>query len=81
MNVAFVVERVLREVLKPEKINLASLGNKTPHIHWHVIPRFETDIHFPETIWSEVQRASSPAKIESLKELLITKITKAITTN
>jgi diadenosine tetraphosphate (Ap4A) HIT family hydrolase len=81
MNVTFVVERVLRDVLQPEKINLASLGNKTPHIHWHVIPRFKTDVHFPETIWSEVQRASNPAKIETLKELLITKIAKAITTN
>lgn len=81
MDVTFIIERVLREVFQPEKINLASLGNKTPHIHWHVIPRFKTDIHFPETIWSEAQRASNPAKIESLKELLITKIAKEITKN
>ena len=36
-----------------EKINLASLGNKTPHLHWHVIPRFKLDRHFPNPIWGE----------------------------
>lgn len=81
MNVTFVVEAVLREVLQPEKINLASLGNKTPHIHWHVIPRFKLDTHFPETIWGDAQRASIPQKIESLKSLLTTKISEAIKGN
>jgi diadenosine tetraphosphate (Ap4A) HIT family hydrolase len=81
MNVTFFVEAVLREVLQPEKINLASLGNKTPHLHWHVIPRFKTDIHFPETIWSAAQRASKPTKIDQLKELLMSKIAQGMSTN
>ncbi len=50
------VEQVLREVLQPDKINLASLGNMTPHLHWHVIPRFKHDKHFPQPIWGTVQR-------------------------
>jgi diadenosine tetraphosphate (Ap4A) HIT family hydrolase len=81
MHITFTVEQVLRDVLQPTKINLASLGNKTPHIHWHVIPRFKSDVHFPETIWSEVQRASNSAKIEGLKELLVTQIAQAIAGN
>jgi hypothetical protein len=61
MQITFKVEQVLRDVLQPTKINLASLGNKTPHIHWHVIPRFEKDVHFPETIWSaEVRQSNKP---------------------
>jgi len=61
MQITFAVEQVLRDVLQPTKINLASLGNKTPHIHWHVIPRFEHDVHFPETIWSaEVRQTNKP---------------------
>jgi diadenosine tetraphosphate (Ap4A) HIT family hydrolase len=61
MQITFAVEQVLRDVLQPTKINLASLGNKTPHIHWHVIPRFEDDVHFPETIWSvEVRQTNKP---------------------
>jgi diadenosine tetraphosphate (Ap4A) HIT family hydrolase len=50
------VEQALREVLHPDKINLASLGNMTPHLHWHVIPRFKHDKHFPQPIWGVAQR-------------------------
>jgi len=46
------VEAVLRELLAPEKINLASFGNVVPHLHWHVIPRFSDDPHFPNSVWS-----------------------------
>jgi diadenosine tetraphosphate (Ap4A) HIT family hydrolase len=57
MNVVFAVERTLRNSLRPHKINLASFGNLAPHVHWHVIPRFEDDAHFPLSIWGERQRA------------------------
>jgi diadenosine tetraphosphate (Ap4A) HIT family hydrolase len=60
MSVVFAVEEVLRELMTPEKINLASLGNMTPHLHWHVIPRFVDDKHFPSPIWAAAKRESSP---------------------
>lgn len=56
MAVVFGVEKVIRELFKPEKINLASFGNMTPHLHWHVIPRWRDDRHFPEPVWGRVQR-------------------------
>ena len=56
MSVVFVVESVLREIMQPDKINLASLGNMTPHLHWHVIPRYALDKHFPNPIWGTPQR-------------------------
>ena len=56
MEVVFAVEQAVREVMRPDKINLASLGNKTPHLHWHVIPRYHHDRHFPEPIWGASQR-------------------------
>lgn len=52
MGIAYAVEGLLRELLAPEKINLASLGNVVPHLHWHVIPRFADDPHFPNSVWS-----------------------------
>ncbi len=72
MKVVFAVESAIREVIQPDKINLASLGNKTPHMHWHVIPRFETDKHFPNSHWGEAARTTSPAQLsdESKKQLL-----------
>jgi diadenosine tetraphosphate (Ap4A) HIT family hydrolase len=47
--------------MQPSKVNLASLGNMTQHIHWHLIPRFNDDAHFPNPIWGEAKRAPSPA--------------------
>lgn len=46
------VERHLRNAMQPDKVNLASLGNVTPHVHWHVIPRWQDDRHFPGPVWA-----------------------------
>lgn len=60
MRVVFAVERAVREVICPHKINLASLGNVVPHVHWHVIARFIDDAHFPLPIWAEARRPALP---------------------
>ena len=52
----FQVEKIIKQYLNPDKINLASLGNITPHLHWHIIPRYFEDNHFPDSIWSEKKR-------------------------
>jgi diadenosine tetraphosphate (Ap4A) HIT family hydrolase len=57
MKVVAGVEIGLRDLLRPDKINLASLGTGVPHLHWHVIPRYRDDSHFPEPIWGVAQRA------------------------
>jgi len=49
----FAAEAALREVMHADKINLASLGNVVPHLHWHVIPRFTDDPHFPNPVWGQ----------------------------
>lgn len=59
MRVVFAVEAAQREVLVPHKINLASLGNQTPHLHWHVIPRFVEDTHYPGAVWGPAKRAAA----------------------
>ena len=56
MQAVFATERALRMVCQPDKINLASLGNAVPHLHWHVIPRYSRDAHFPQSIWSAAVR-------------------------
>lgn len=58
MDVVFAAEAALREVLAPDKINLASLGNAVPHLHWHVIPRYRDDRHFPKPIWADAAEPS-----------------------
>jgi diadenosine tetraphosphate (Ap4A) HIT family hydrolase len=70
MDVLWQVEHVLREVMQPEKINLASFGNVVPHLHWHVIPRYTDDVHFPQPVWGQAQRAPQPASLQMRRERL-----------
>ena len=71
MKVVFAVETAMREVVNPDKINLASLGNKTPHLHWHVIPRFKDDKHFPNSHWGEARIDALQPNIHALSRASI----------
>ena len=63
MRAVWQVEQTLRVVMQPEKINLACFGNMTPHVHWHVIPRYLDDDHFPQPVWGAIQPAKSGASV------------------
>jgi diadenosine tetraphosphate (Ap4A) HIT family hydrolase len=64
LQAVVVVEQALRAHLRPAKINLASLGNVVPHLHWHVVARFEWDSHFPAPVWAASHREPDAAGIE-----------------
>jgi diadenosine tetraphosphate (Ap4A) HIT family hydrolase len=64
------VELALREVLQPLKVNVASLGNMTPHLHWHVIPRFSDDAHFPNPVWAQAVRTTIESTLAARRALL-----------
>ncbi|MDB5811335.1 MAG: hypothetical protein JWN94_3457 [Betaproteobacteria bacterium] len=64
-RVVLSVERAMRDELKPHKINLASFGNMTPHLHWHVIARDIEDAHFPESVWGVRQRTPPSVAAET----------------
>jgi diadenosine tetraphosphate (Ap4A) HIT family hydrolase len=55
-RVVFACEHALRELVRPDKVNLASLGNQVPHLHWHVIARFADDSRFPDAVWAPPRR-------------------------
>jgi len=76
MNIVFAVESAVREVMQPEKINLASLGNMTPHLHWHVIPRYINDKHFPSPIWAAPIRSTRISDKSDIRARLTASIQK-----
>ena len=79
LHVVMATESALRALMQPDKINLASLGNRVPHLHWHVIARFRDDAHFPDSIWSQRMRMSHPRKrpsMEALRAELVSQLTK-----
>lgn len=59
LDVVLRVEQVLRDRFSPDKINLAQFGNVVPHVHWHVIPRWRDDPHFPNPVWGVKQREAT----------------------
>lgn len=70
MELMLGVEEVLREQLQPRKINLASLGNVVPHLHWHIIARFDWDSHFPAPVWGPPLRPAPLAQLQALESRL-----------
>uniref|UniRef100_UPI0033409CB3 HIT family protein n=1 Tax=Castellaniella defragrans TaxID=75697 RepID=UPI0033409CB3 len=83
MRAVWLVESTQRRCLRPDKINLASLGNQVPHLHWHIIPRWRDDPFFPATPWStatadpdrlaawETRRARLLGQIDAFHQALV----------
>jgi len=83
MEAVAAVEQSLREALAPAKINLATLGNMVPHLHWHVIARFDWDTRFPAPVWAPPQRDRDPqreAAIEVKLEVLEREMSRRLAT-
>ena len=70
MEAVATVERVARAELSPAKMNVASLGNMVPHLHWHVIARFAWDSRFPSPVWAQPQREPDSALVAALQARL-----------
>lgn len=66
MKAVVMVEQILRGALQPAKINLAALGNVVPHLHWHVVARFDWDSHFPAAVWSAPLREAAAGKLAAV---------------
>jgi diadenosine tetraphosphate (Ap4A) HIT family hydrolase len=64
------LETAVREVMGPDKVNVASLGNVVPHLHWHVIPRYVDDVHFPNPIWGAALRDPDEKTLAARRERL-----------
>ena len=43
--------RLVREIAKPDKTNVATLGNVVAQMHVHVIGRFRSDPAWPDPVW------------------------------
>jgi diadenosine tetraphosphate (Ap4A) HIT family hydrolase len=77
MGMVFRAEQAVRTVFAPHKMNVASLGNMVPHVHWHVIPRFTDDAFFPQPIWGARQRAT-PSEVVAARAALIPGLAQAL---
>ena len=61
--------RALRMLFKPDKLNVAALGNMVPQLHVHVIARFHGDPAWPAPVWGRV--AARPYAPEALVDRIV----------
>ncbi len=45
-------ERAVYRAFRPDHINIASIGQVVPHLHWHIIPRYVNDPRWGGPIWT-----------------------------
>jgi diadenosine tetraphosphate (Ap4A) HIT family hydrolase len=45
------VQRALRALFSPDKLNVAAIGNLVPQLHVHHVARFSTDSEWPAPVW------------------------------
>ncbi len=64
------LEQAMREVLRPDKVNLASFGNAVAHLHWHVIARWRDDAHWPQPSWGPPLRGADQTALDALRARL-----------
>jgi len=55
-KVIYKIEKAMLKHIKPDKVNIATLGNYVPHLHIHIIPRYKDDAWYPDSIWSQKHR-------------------------
>jgi diadenosine tetraphosphate (Ap4A) HIT family hydrolase len=46
------VAAAIAALCKPDHMNVESLGNLVPHLHWHVVPRYKDDGRWGAPIWA-----------------------------
>ena len=67
--------RRLAQLVRPDKINVAALGNMVPQLHVHVIARFAGDPGWPGPVWGAVPPEPYAGneltqEVESLRRIL-----------
>lgn len=66
------LSRALAAVFKPDKLNIAALGNQVPQLHVHHVVRYTHDAAWPQPVWGKVPpRAYYSAEIFKLKTALV----------
>lgn len=60
----FAAQQAVVAVTQPDHINVESLGNVVPHLHWHIIPRYVGDPRWGMPIWTTPLSAMAETRLE-----------------
>jgi len=65
----YVAESAMFRALQPDHINVESLGNSIPHLHWHILPRYKNDGRWGGPIWLTTREEMPNARLEESEYL------------
>ena len=54
MKESCLLAEALNSVFEPDKLNLATIGNMVPQLHYHHVVRFKNDPAWPGPVWGAV---------------------------
>ena len=43
--------QAITSAMDPDHLNVESLGNMVPHLHWHIFPRYQDDPRWGKAVW------------------------------
>ncbi|MCP5374544.1 MAG: HIT family protein [Rickettsiaceae bacterium] len=69
------VAKILQNEFKPDKLNIATIGNVVPQMHVHIIARFKNDKLFPKTVWGSKFLPYDEESLKAIKDILVKAIT------
>jgi diadenosine tetraphosphate (Ap4A) HIT family hydrolase len=69
------VAKILQNEFKPDKLNIATIGNVVPQMHVHIIARFKNDNLFPKTVWGSKFLPYDEESLKAIKDILVKAIT------
>ncbi len=71
-----IASKLIEKTFSPNKMNMCSLGNVVPHVHWHFFPRYISDRDFKNPPWLQMHNFDSakigPEQRDELIEMLKT---------
>lgn len=70
MDEISLLSTVITQQFKPDKLNVASLGNRVSQLHIHVVGRYKTDPLWPDSIW-QTAFEPKPYSPEHLEDLIL----------
>ncbi len=75
----YTAEKAQAKAFKPDHVNVATLGNIVPHLHWHLVPRYRDDPRWGAPIWTDHRNDAPRVTLaEAEYEELAARIRKAI---
>ncbi len=68
----YAAQQAVVTVTRPDHVNVESLGNVVPHLHWHIIPRYVGDPRWGMPIWTTPLSAMRDIRLDAAdREMLL----------